>query len=191
MTILAVVISLYPVAFAFVPGADGLFNSKDEVLLASTIYKPLFYTHTSFGGIALLFGSFQFFPKWRAKRLDLHRTFGKIYVVCVLLSGLAGIYVSLYATGGMVSILGFLGLAISWLLTTIMAYTSIRKGNVTAHQKWMLRSYALCFAAVTLRIYLGISAAFGIAFMTIYPMLAWLSWVPNLMYVELRIAKLK
>jgi hypothetical protein len=48
----------------------------------------------------------------------------------------------------------------------------------------MLRSYALTLAAVTLRIYLGISQATGIDFVTAYQTVSWISWVPNLLIVE-------
>lgn len=191
MAILAVIVSTYPIGFAFVPGADGIFRSKSPELLANTLYLTLFYTHTGFGGLALFVGFSQFFKKLRAKRLNLHKTLGKIYVVSVLISGVTGLYIAYYATGGIVSITGFSALAILWLYTTIQAYISIKKGNIQAHQRWMIRSYALCFAAVTLRIYLGISFGLGIAFLTFYPIISWLCWVPNLLFAEYRIKKLK
>jgi uncharacterized membrane protein len=190
MAFLAIIISLYPIAFAFVPGADGLFKSKPTAVLESDFYLGIFYIHTSFGGLALFCGSMQFFKKLRQRRLSLHRTLGKIYVVSVLISGLCAFYISFYATGGIVSMLGFSFMAVLWLFTTYKAYTAIRKLNIDSHQRWMIRSYALCFAAVTLRIYLGISAGAGIAFMTIYPIIAWLSWVPNVFFAEYLIKRL-
>lgn len=184
MSVLAVSISLYPIGFSFIPGADGLFRSKSAALLSSTFYLTTFYIHISFGGLALLVGFSQFFKKLRARRLGLHRTLGKTYVISVLISGITGFYVAQYATGGIVSEVGFSGLAVGWLFTTILAYITIKKGRVIAHQKWMTRSYALCFAAVTLRVYLGLSAAAGISFMTAYPVISWLCWVPNLIFAE-------
>jgi hypothetical protein len=55
-------------------------------------------------------------------------------------------------------------LAVSWIVTTSMAYQHIRAGNVRIHQDWMIRSYALALAAVTLRVYLPISQIFGFEF---------------------------
>ena len=49
----------------------------------------------------------------------------------------------------------------------------------------MIRNFALTFAAVTLRAYLGLSqAVFGLSFEAFYPVVAWLCWVPNLIVAE-------
>jgi uncharacterized membrane protein len=49
----------------------------------------------------------------------------------------------------------------------------------------MMRSYALTFAAVTLRIYLGLGVPIaGIPFEQVYTFSAWASWVVNLLVVE-------
>ena len=44
----------------------------------------------------------------------------------------------------------------------------------------MIYSYAACFAAVTLRIWLHLLTALFGGFITAYTIVAWLSWVPNL-----------
>ena len=49
----------------------------------------------------------------------------------------------------------------------------------------MVRSFALTFAAVTLRLYLGVSGASGVPFAVAYPLIAWACWVPNLVVAEL------
>jgi hypothetical protein len=49
----------------------------------------------------------------------------------------------------------------------------------------MLRRYALIFGAVTLRIWLPLLiAAYGGQFIPAYRWVAWLSWVPNVLFVE-------
>jgi hypothetical protein len=60
----------------------------------------------------------------------------------------------------------------------------IRARDQQAHRAWMLRSYALTLAAVTLRLYIPIGVASGLAFESVYPTVAWACWVPNLMLVE-------
>jgi len=55
---------------------------------------------------------------------------------------------------------------------------------VLAHQRWMIRSLALTFAAVTLRVYLPLSVAVGLPFDVAYPVIAWVCWVPNLLVAE-------
>jgi len=81
--------------------------------------------------------------------------------------------------------LGFALLALLLLTTTSIAYARIRRGDVVAHREWMIRSYALIFAAVTLRIELPILVALFGAFRPAYVTIAWLSWVPNLLWATL------
>jgi hypothetical protein len=50
-----------------------------------------------------------------------------------------------------------------------IAYNCIRQRNITAHQKWMIRSYALTLAALTLRIYLPAFLISGTPFKEAYP----------------------
>jgi hypothetical protein len=52
----------------------------------------------------------------------------------------------------------------------------------------MIRSFALTFAAVTLRLYLIPPAIAGVDFVTAYQWIAWLCWVPNLAIAEAWIA---
>jgi len=87
---------------------------------------------------------------------------------------------------------GFSALAIGWLLTSTFAYLAIRRVEVDQHEYWMIRSYALCFAAVTLRIWLPLlQVGWGMDFIPAYRIIAWLCWVPNLLVAELIIRKLK
>ena len=109
-----------------------------------------------------------------------------MYVASVLLSGCAGFGIAFAASGGLMGQLGFGTLSILWLFTTVQAFQAIRKRNISQHQNWMTRSYALCFAAVTLRLWLPIFlGAFGMSFDVAYPIIAWLCWVPNLAVAEL------
>ena len=93
---------------------------------------------------------------------------------------------SQFAFGGPVARLGFASLAVLWLYTGLRAYLAVRGGAIEAHRKWMVRNFSLTFAAVTLRIYLPVSMATGIEFTIAYPVIAWLCWVPNLVFAELR-----
>lgn len=170
--------------------SNGLLSSKGDSLLSSSVYIFGFYSHIFLGGLALLIGWVQFSKKWRTKRIELHRFIGKIYLLAVLASGLSGLYISFYATGGVYTKLGFALLAIAWLFTSTKAYTSIKNKKVTQHQKWMIRSYALTFAAVTLRIYLPLLQQF-LDFSEAYAIIAWLCWIPNLFIAEIIITKVK
>ena len=90
----------------------------------------------------MLTGWTQFSKKLRSANINIHRVLGKIYVFSVLLSGSAGLYLSFYATGGLVASFGFGAMAVFWLSTTVMAFLTIKKGQVDTHRNWMIRS---CF----------------------------------------------
>ncbi len=148
-----------------------------------------FYGHIIFGGLALLSGWSQFSKKLRAKKLQLHRSLGKFYVISVLASGLCGIYLGIYATGGIIPSVGFISLGVVWLFTTIRAYVAVRNKDMSLHQGMMIYSYAACFAAVTLRIWLPfLTIVFG-EFLLAYKIVAWLCWVPNMVFAHLWVRK--
>ena len=158
----------------------GLLQSKPLDLFENQIWVLSFYTHILLGGLSLLVGWSQFSASFRKKRLNIHRILGKIYVLSVLLSGLASLYIAFYATGGWVTKLGFGTLGVLWLYTTMAAFFAIKKGNLIDHQKWMIVSFALTWAAVTLRLWLPLLSA-NLGFEKGYTILAWLCWVPNLL----------
>lgn len=177
---LSVSIGLYPLIYFVQDRKFGLLSTKSEALLSDVFWNVGFYTHIIFGGITLLVGWSQFSSRLRRTRISLHRNLGKIYVAAALLSGLAGIGVSTQATGGWAAALGFMSLGIVWVSTTFLAYRHIRAGRVTAHQKMMTYSYAACFAAVTLRLWLPLLTMLFSDFTQAYQVVAWLCWVPNL-----------
>lgn len=144
--------------------------------------------HVGGSALALLLGPLQFFPAVRAQR-HLHRVIGYTYVGAVAIGGTAGLATAFIAYGGLVARAGFALLALVWLLATFLAVRAARAGDYARHEVWALRSFALTFAAVTLRIYLGAFMAAGVPFASFYPLLAWLCWVPNLLLIEWRVLR--
>jgi len=179
--ILSVLIGLYPINYFLVDRHFGLLSTKSQALLQDLIWNVAFYGHIILGGIALLIGWSQFSKSFRKNNIGLHRTVGKIYVISVLISGVCGIYIAQFATGGISNIIGFSLSGVVWLVSTIISYKAIREGQIERHQKFMIYSYAVCFSAVTLRIWLGILVPLTGSFNTAYLIVGWLSWVPNLL----------
>jgi len=181
----ATVIGFYPALYWTTDMHAGFLSTKPESLLRNNFWHSAFYTHLTFGGLSLLTGWSQFSEWMRRKNIGFHRWLGKLYVLSVFVSGLAALYIAFYATGGLISSLGFGGLAIAWLSATFLAYQNIRRRNIENHHAWMIRSYALTFAAVTLRLWIPlfqILAPFD--FVTSYKIIAWLCWIPNLVIAE-------
>lgn len=145
------------------------------------------YTHVFASIVALTLGPLQFSTRLRRKHLDLHRWLGRAYLgIGVFVGSLSGLYISQFAHGGPVARLGFAVLALAWFYSGLRAYLAIRGGAVEAHRKWMVRNFSLTFAAVTLRVYLPAAMAAGVDFTLAYAVIAWLCWVPNLVFAEWR-----
>ena len=120
----------------------------------------------------------------------MHRNLGKVYVAAVMLSGTAGLGIAFAASGGAWAQMGFAALGFLWLYTTPRFFLAIKKREIVEHQNWMTRSYALCFGAVTLRLWMPLFlGALGMSFDFAYPIIAWISWVPNLLVAEWIIRK--
>lgn len=152
--------------------------------------RPLpFIVHVSLAPAALVLGLFQFMPRLRAKRPAIHRATGRLYVLCVGTSGLAGLWLSLFAPGGPVAGVGFGALALLWISVTGVAVAHAINRNIPAHRAWMIRSFALTLAGVTLRLYLGGILLSGGGYTEASPWLAWLCWVPNIIVAEWWIAR--
>lgn len=109
---------------------------------------------------------------------------GRVYCGAVLLAGITGVMIGFNAKGGPIAQSGFVLLAVIWLLATFRAVQVIMRGQIALHQKWMIRSIALTFASVTLRVLLPVQLLTGISIDVAYPVVAWLCWVPNLVVAE-------
>ena len=155
-----------------------------EMKIAYEANSVAVFAHVFASLVALALGPLQLSPKLRSRNISLHRALGRIYLFGVLIGGIAGLSISRIAFGGFVSMVGFGCLAILWLFTALMALQSIRQKKIDLHRRWMIRNFSLTFAAVTLRIYLGLFFAAAVPFETFYPVLAWISWVPNILFAE-------
>lgn len=188
--LLSTIIGLYPFLY-FTSPKFGLLSSKDGELLANMTWNIAFYNHIFLGGISLLIGWILFNKKMRNSRSELHKRMGKIYVTTVFISGISGIYIGFFATGGIIASLGFISLGILWLYTTLKGYWHAKNAQIVQHQTMMYYSYALCFAAVTLRIWLPILVILIQDFIIAYKIVAWLCWIPNLIVIHYYIIRLK
>lgn len=180
--VLANAVGLYPLTYFIIDRQFGLLGSKSPELLANSFWNIGFYGHILLGGLALFVGWAQFSKKLRNANIKMHRNVGKVYIVSVMISGICGVYIAFNATGGLIASLGFICLGLIWLFTTIKAYIAVRNKDISLHKGFMIYSYAACFAAVTLRIWLPILNIIFEDFTIAYRIVAWLCWVPNLIF---------
>ena len=165
-----------------IPGNYGL---APPILANRFTHLGVLTLHAGFAATALILGPFQFLPTLRRTKPALHRWMGKAYVACCLISGLAGLALAFGAKTGPISTAGFGILAVLWLLTTSQALRLAMARRFVDHERWMVRSFALTLAAVTLRLYLPLAFLGPWGYDNTYRAISFLCWVPNLIVAEI------
>ncbi len=154
------------------------------VIATNQFRHPWLWIHVAGAATALLLGPAQFLPGLRARFRRLHRWSGRVYAVACLIGGASGLVLALGASTGPVSTAGFGILSGLWIVTTAQAWRMALRRDFAAHRAWMIRSFALTFAAVTLRLYLPVLMLLPVSFEDGYPAVSFLSWMPNLAAAE-------
>ncbi|NUY79290.1 DUF2306 domain-containing protein [Flavobacterium sp. MAH-1] len=154
-------------------------------------YLPIFYIHVYSSIFVLLAGFTQFSSRILHKFPQVHRYNGRLYAyVVLLLSAPSGIYIGFHANGGLMAKISFVLLGALWFWFTWKGVESIRKREIIDHKKWMWRSFALAFSAITLRLWkVLIVFFFEPNPMDVYKIVAWLGWIPNLLLAEYLLTK--
>lgn len=166
--------------------SDVNFLLEKQDIVFDPLWRPTFYFHIVSGMLVLLIGPFQFLQEFRNKYLPMHRLFGKIYVYGILvIAAPTGMIMAFYAEGGLPSSIAFGAMSVAWFVTTLMAVIRIKQGDIESHRLWMMRSYAMSFAAVTLRLLVPLFSMFILDNKDLITMsTAWLSWLLNLLVAE-------
>lgn len=153
-------------------------------------YLPFFYTHVYTSIFVLLSGFLAIIRKDFGIR-NFHKISGKIYIALLLIfSAPSGIYMGIFANGGFYSKISFVALGCLWWYSTFKAYRYARQRKFKLHKQWMWRSFALTLSAVTLRMWKVIIVyLFHPNPMDVYQIIAWLGWIPNLLFIEYLITK--
>lgn len=145
-----------------------------------------FYIHVYTSLFALIAGAVQFWRWLLRHHKQWHRAMGYIYIITVVLvSGPASLVMGWYANGGIGSRIAFLLLSILWIYFTAKAWQKAKERDFAAHQRFMIRSYALTLSAISLRAWkVSIVYLFEPRPMDAYRIVAWLGWVGNLLIAE-------
>jgi len=178
LVILSLLVAL-STARVFPLGLDIAFESMSHQIINA---KFMFLLHITAASLALIFGSIQIIAAVRQRYLNVHRWFGRVYAISVLLAGVSGFLIALQIDG-IIGTAGFALLATVWLFATVQAVRFARAHQIQAHRRWVICSFALTFAAVSLRLQLAIFMfGFAMPYEQVYPFLAWSCWVPNIFF---------
>lgn len=150
--------------------------------LGNPLGVPWLVVHVAGAVTALLLGSLQFLPVLR--RAGAHRWIGRTYVLACLVGGVAGLILAPGSHAGPIASAGFGSLAVIWIAVNLLGWRAAARGRFTEHRRWMIRSWALTLAAVTLRLYLPLVLMLDLPFLPWYRAISFLAWVPNLAIAE-------
>ncbi len=153
--------------------------------LRNPLGVPWLFIHVAGAVTALLLGSFQFLPALRRGSRTPHRWIGRLYVLGCLIGGAAGLLLAPGSSAGPIASAGFGSLAVIWIVVTLLGWRAVLQRRFVEHRRWMIRSWALTLAAVTLRLYLPLVMALDLPFLPWYRAISFLAWVPNLLVAEL------
>lgn len=109
--------------------------------------------HILSASVFAILGAIQFAPEFRRLRPGWHRAAGRLLVPCGLLVGLSGLWMTLFyprpaGTGELLYVFRLLfGLAM--VVSILIGFSAIRRGNVIRHRAWMIRGYAIGLGAGT------------------------------------------
>lgn len=179
--LLALAVAGYAVTFLYRPFQTG--NPFAAQFAISGVDVPL---HFFIAGLALVLGPVQLSAGLRRRLPALHRLLGWLYTASVLVGSISGFTLALHAQGGVWSRTAFVLMALLWPCLTAMGIWRAIAGDFASHRRWMCRSVALTYSAVTLRLILGIGfGAMHLPFIPVYIAAAWLGWSINLAVCEL------
>ncbi|WNI35367.1 DUF2306 domain-containing protein [Chryseobacterium sp. SG20098] len=153
-------------------------------------YLYFFYTHV-YTSIFVLFSGFLALLRRNFGVNNFHRNMGKLYTFLILIfAAPSGIYMGIFANGGLFSKISFIILGFLWWFSTLKAYQLARQKRFKEHKQWMWRSFAFTLSAITLRMWKVIIVyLFHPNPMDVYQIIAWLGWIPNILIIEYLITK--
>ncbi|MDF1700206.1 MAG: DUF2306 domain-containing protein [Planctomycetota bacterium] len=170
----------------FTLGGDAPFLLEKADVYRSVLWRACFYVHVTSGLVCLVAALPQFSKTLLRRAPRLHRALGWTYVVSVLgFAAPAGMYMAVFAKGGMAGRFGFLVLGAVFFYTTWRGLERVRARDFRGHVPWMIRSYAMAASALTFRVFFILLHAVDVA--PAYVASIWLSFVVNLAVAELLI----
>ncbi len=183
---------MFRICIQYIPiQTDVAFLQIKQYVIKNSLWFSSFYLHVYVSFFVLLAGFTQF-----SKKLQLtkwHKRLGNLYVWNVLFFvAPSGLIMSFYANGKVTGILAFSFLSIAFWVTTFIGWKAAKKNNFVRHRDFMIRSYAFCLSAISLRLFKWILVrCIEIDPLTLYQIVAWLSILFNWFCAEIIIWRIK
>jgi hypothetical protein len=164
-------------------------STKTDSVLDNPVFLSAFFGHITSSLWVMVSGALQFMPFLLQRYPSLHRKLGKLYVLSILLlAAPSGLILAFFANGGLPAKVGFTLQCFIWWLTTYAAFREAVAKQWLGHVEWMMRSFAVTLAAMSLRLesyamYYFLHTKPVETYLTV----TWLSWTGNLLVTEILI----
>jgi uncharacterized membrane protein len=109
--------------------------------------------HILTGGVFALLGALQFAAGFRRRWPAWHRAAGRLVLVCGLLVGLMGLWMTLFyarqpGTGDLLYAIRLI-FGSAMIGSLVLGFAAIRRGDIKEHRAWMARGFAIGLGAGT------------------------------------------
>lgn len=139
-------------AIYFQPGPEPAFFLEKGQIADIPFWRAAFYFHIVGASVCLATGAPLMFPALLKYRI-VHRTLGLVYVNAVLFVAAPGaLIMAPVAKGGLAGASGFAISGVFWWYFTLAGWKAVRRGDMAAHIRSMVRSYALALSAPAFRV---------------------------------------
>ncbi|HMN61003.1 MAG TPA: DUF2306 domain-containing protein [Anaerolinea sp.] len=149
-----ILLSLIPLIFGAVRLAELAGGAEITPANARFFESPTpVVTHILSAGVFALLGALQFATGFRRRHPAWHRRAGRILVVCGLLVGLSGLWMTLFyslppSDGALLFALRLL-FGSFMVVSIVLGFAAVRRRDMAAHRAWMMRGYAVGIGAAT------------------------------------------
>ena len=147
--------------------------------------------HIISSAIYALLGAFQFVSRLWQRGIKWHRWVGRLLLPFGLLVGFSGLWMTIfYPRTDNLLYMFRLFFGSGMILSIILGFISIRRRNITEHQAWMTRAYAIGMGAAT-QVLTGMVGALTLGTVNEFEnaLLMGTAWVINLAVAEWSIRK--
>ena len=147
--------------------------------------------HIISSAIYALLGAFQFVSRLWQRGIKWHRWVGRLLLPCGLLVGFSGVWMTIfYPRTDNLLYMFRLFFGSGMILSIMLGFISIRRRDVTQHQAWMTRAYAIGMGAAT-QVLTGMAGALTLGAVNEFEnaLLMGAAWVINLAVAEWSIRK--
>lgn len=118
--------------------------------------------HVIAGTVAIVLGPIQFIGTIRRRYPRVHRVIGYTYLIAIIIGSLSAFNMSFHVelTRTVAFAVGLFCLGVCWLISGLLAYVAIYRGNVALHQQLLAQNYALTFSFALTRFLWDLDIAF-------------------------------